>query len=484
MNQPDRRASRNRPVQDISANAASWVPFFVPLDLSSCEPAEPGRTQDLNDYSLAVGDWLHSWWLGRQGSTLVTSENGHFAVFGVARYPGQAFQFEDEGLVRATLRRLLDTAAQTRSGQSEAISTDYGKSWMGVAWLAGPGLVQLLGSVVTVCTHVTTENPGPLFQALQRLLEIAGAVGQDAPSPNEGVGAEGRGVAEESTRKLQDGAEANFAAVVQELATRDESRRKSQAALLAPVLDAYLRAGGGGYSAKAAVAQTVGDALARFELTLVCRDQPCWLRVTGESDPTGLGRWELVSKATSEIIATAARPEELPALRIDPAPALGAWQAKVLAQRSTAKTHDSLQTPSTFAPLIAATRVSKMELADQLIGPLRDRVRGMPHGDYDSRRAVCRWINQQLREQNLAVRCPQTGSPCIVKVGKIRNTQSRFIFEHKDPRGKSVRSFTTTDFDTFLENLSLMPADPAKGRHGRWTGDGDSPAPSASDREI
>ena len=105
------------------------------------------------------------------------------------------------------------------------------------------------------------------------------------------------------------------------------------------------------------------------------------------------------------------------------------------------------------------------EMAARLEPALNAHVRAMPHDTYEEKKALAKWVNDELRRFDLAIKCPKTGQPSLILVGSGNHPKiGRFILEHKTPEGKRVRSVHTPD----LPQLELMEANPRREALVEW----------------
>lgn len=70
--------------------------------------------------------------------------------------------------------------------------------------------------------------------------------------------------------------------------------------------------------------------------------------------------------------------------------------------------------PAFFDHLLALAVAVREELAARLSSRLAAQVRAMPHETYAEKQELAKWVNGQLRQLGLAVRCPKTGRPAIL----------------------------------------------------------------------
>jgi hypothetical protein len=260
-------------------------------------------------------------------------------------------------------------------------------------------------------------------------------------------------------------------ALVGSLAADEKSHRETQAARIKAFLDTYFRNTiAPDFVEKVRIADSISDCLARFELTLTCKEKPCRLKAERKDENDVVGFWVIEPKgAKSKLIAKEAEASKLPLLDVVPAPVLGPWQAKEQARRQEVSQPNSPTsgaiTSDVFGKLLAESKSSREEFAHHLLEPLKERLRGMPHETIGERKKIARWLNNELREAHLRLQCPTTKQPAILIVALTNAGGPRFVFFHRDERGKPCRSFSTIEFEEFLKHIALVPAPPRKNSH-------------------
>ena len=121
--------------------------------------------------------------------------------------------------------------------------------------------------------------------------------------------------------------------------------------------------------------------------------------------------------------------------------------------------------PRRSETLAAMTMAYREELASQLAPALNAHIRTMPQETYEEKKALAKWVNDELRRFDLAINCPKTGQGSILLAIPGNHPEvGRFAIEHKTPEGKRVRSVTTPQ----LPPLDLMVADPRREALLEW----------------
>jgi hypothetical protein len=92
-----------------------------------------------------------------------------------------------------------------------------------------------------------------------------------------------------------------------------------------------------------------------------------------------------------------------------------------------------------YAKVRSIRRQFHAELADALTATLNEHVVGLPQDTPEERQEMAAWINQQLRDIGLAVKCPATGQPAVLVVDRQDRQHpeiTRFRFSVRAPDGK------------------------------------------------
>lgn len=97
---------------------------------------------------------------------------------------------------------------------------------------------------------------------------------------------------------------------------------------------------------------------------------------------------------------------------------------------------------------------------------LNEMAQSLPQATYEEKKALAKWVNAEIRELGLAIRCPKTGLPGILRghAGGIPGV-GRFHVEVTDAQGVQRRTVTSTT----LPKLDLMPDDLARAPYGERT---------------
>lgn len=115
--------------------------------------------------------------------------------------------------------------------------------------------------------------------------------------------------------------------------------------------------------------------------------------------------------------------------------------------------------------LVELNHSFRREMAARLQPAFNAHIQAMPHGTYEEKKALARWVNEELRRFDLAVKCPKTGQPSLIHAGPGNHPEiGRFQLEHKTAEGKNVRSVNTPE----LPYIELMEAAPRREALAEW----------------
>lgn len=146
-----------------------------------------------------------------------------------------------------------------------------------------------------------------------------------------------------------------------------------------------------------------------------------------------------------------------------------AVSADPVSDQLTQEQHDHLRALSAHLPKDApyderAEKLARLNhdvrqyIAAELGPDLNARIQAMPHDTYEEKKELARWVNEELRRFDLAIKGP-TGEPSILLVMPGHEPEiGRFVIEHKTREGKRVRPVTSTQ----LPYLELMEAKPRR----------------------
>lgn len=110
----------------------------------------------------------------------------------------------------------------------------------------------------------------------------------------------------------------------------------------------------------------------------------------------------------------------------------------------------------------------RSELASRLEPALKDHVQAMPHDTYDEKKTLVKWVNDELRRFDLAIKSPKTGraASLVVKTG---NDPEAGIFQVRgsDDSGKE-QTFSTPNLSLLLEQVQFVESPPRRESLAEW----------------
>jgi hypothetical protein len=123
--------------------------------------------------------------------------------------------------------------------------------------------------------------------------------------------------------------------------------------------------------------------------------------------------------------------------------------------------------PREFPARRAALRelhvTSREAIAKAFEAGLNAAAASMPLATYEEKKSLAKWVNAELRELGLTIRCPKTGEPAILRGGPggVPGV-GRFHLEITDKAGNRHRTVTSS----VLPPLALMPDDLTRAPYG------------------
>jgi len=103
-----------------------------------------------------------------------------------------------------------------------------------------------------------------------------------------------------------------------------------------------------------------------------------------------------------------------------------------------------------------------------LSAALNEEASARPHSTYEEKKELSRWINAELRQFGLALKCDRTDRPCLLMGNPGgRPGIGRFVFEYTDDTGKRHHPLTSVE----LPGLMLMPDDLTRSSYGERKAD-------------
>lgn len=84
---------------------------------------------------------------------------------------------------------------------------------------------------------------------------------------------------------------------------------------------------------------------------------------------------------------------------------------------------------------------------------------------YQEKKDFAVWLNAQLRDSGLAIRCPKTGHPTMLHANPGHTPDvGRFRFDYLDDQGRLRTTYTTVDLPAleFIPDTTVTPRGPQR----------------------
>lgn len=120
------------------------------------------------------------------------------------------------------------------------------------------------------------------------------------------------------------------------------------------------------------------------------------------------------------------------------------------------------------------SRIFGEELVRKIEPLLNAHLQTMPQDTLPEKRSLAIWVNRELRELGLCIRCPKTGAPAILVAdfsSAAEENVSRFRIDSRQSEGHRKR--TTTSYS--VPKLELMAEPPRKESLAKSTREGHGP---------
>lgn len=250
-----------------------------------------------------------------------------------------------------------------------------------------------------------------------------------------------------------------------DVAKINAAREHAAKMLKKPIADYLASEPSRDFASKTRVADTINEVLAKVGCCLAEGGRACRLRVARGDEEDKVGHWVLEIKGGRKPIAQVSDAVELLPLEVVVTPEHTPHQAREKARQGIEALRDAAlsQKPrDPLAPLIFSPQ-SKAELAAEILEPIKQRLQTMPQSTMAQKRAIASWLNAELRDTGLRLRCPETDYPAVLVVTRSGRTTGRFTFSYRDESGTLHRPFSTPDVKSLLPHLSLIPSSERRG---------------------
>ena len=105
--------------------------------------------------------------------------------------------------------------------------------------------------------------------------------------------------------------------------------------------------------------------------------------------------------------------------------------------------HTDSSIEDTLVRLKRARHVFHELLASQVTSPMNDHLTTIPHDRYEDKKSMAVWINGELRELGLAIKCPNTGKDTMLCVDR-QNVPTQGRFRLRPISDGSRRTYTSS----------------------------------------
>jgi hypothetical protein len=101
------------------------------------------------------------------------------------------------------------------------------------------------------------------------------------------------------------------------------------------------------------------------------------------------------------------------------------------------------------------------EAARALQPALNERVARIPHATYEEKKSLAKWVNTELRQLHLAIRCPKTGRPSLLQANPGSDPMiGRFRLDYMDDQGRRrtpISSIALPQLELIPDSLDTTP---------------------------
>ncbi len=107
-----------------------------------------------------------------------------------------------------------------------------------------------------------------------------------------------------------------------------------------------------------------------------------------------------------------------------------------------------------YRNLVESSHAFRAQVAASLQPMLNANIKTRPQEHYDDKQHLASWVNAQLRDLGLAIKCPKTGRPGIL-VADLKGSESEISRFRLEVRGEDGKRSRTTSWRS-LPDLDLM----------------------------
>jgi hypothetical protein len=113
-----------------------------------------------------------------------------------------------------------------------------------------------------------------------------------------------------------------------------------------------------------------------------------------------------------------------------------------------------------YRALVELSHDFRQEVADVLQPRLNRQLQTMAQDTYEEKRLLASWVNNELHQIGLAIKCPKTGKPAtlVADIRGGRTDSSRFRLDVRNDDGRHIRTVTVNQ----LPELELIEDEPRR----------------------
>ena len=113
-------------------------------------------------------------------------------------------------------------------------------------------------------------------------------------------------------------------------------------------------------------------------------------------------------------------------------------------------------------------RRAREEAAARLLPEFKAAMQRQNFNTYDNKKTLVKWVNDELRRFDLAIKSPKTGLPATLKAKPGNHPEiGSFELKSDDVHG-GTKTFSTPSLAVLLENFELMEASPRREPLAEW----------------
>ncbi len=103
-----------------------------------------------------------------------------------------------------------------------------------------------------------------------------------------------------------------------------------------------------------------------------------------------------------------------------------------------------------YTLILEKSQQFRAQVASVLAPRLNAHLKTLPQDNYADKQALATWVNNELRQLGLAIRCPKTGKPAtLVADSRGQGEYARFRLDVRGDDGRHLRTMTSTTLPEF-----------------------------------